>query len=62
MRNGTKTEKMGQLTKSTRSGLPHTGRPHGHVPLASLNHDFKQSYMGVSLLSPSLVQLGKGQF
>ncbi|KHF99707.1 hypothetical protein F383_38575 [Gossypium arboreum] len=25
---------MGQRTKSTRPGLPHTGRPHGRVPLA----------------------------
>ncbi|KHF99888.1 hypothetical protein F383_38719 [Gossypium arboreum] len=35
---------MGQCTKSTRPGLPHTGRPHGHVPLASL----KQSHTSVS--------------
>ncbi|KHG07088.1 hypothetical protein F383_33611 [Gossypium arboreum] len=35
---------MGQRTKSTRPGLPHTGRPHGRVPLASL----KQSPIGVS--------------
>ncbi|KHG06470.1 hypothetical protein F383_32323 [Gossypium arboreum] len=27
---------MGQHTKSTRPGLPHTGRPHGRVPLATL--------------------------
>ncbi|KHG19155.1 hypothetical protein F383_24992 [Gossypium arboreum] len=53
---------MGQHTKATRPGLPHTGRPHGRVPLASLNHDLKQSHTGVSLLSPSLVQFQKGQF
>ncbi|KHG29634.1 D-amino acid dehydrogenase small subunit [Gossypium arboreum] len=41
-------EKMGQRTKSTRPGLPHTGRPHGRVPLTSLDHDLKQSHMGVS--------------
>ncbi|KHG07876.1 Putative iroquois-class homeodomain irx-1 [Gossypium arboreum] len=33
-RNGPKIEKMGQCTKSTRPGLPRTGRPHGRVPLA----------------------------
>ncbi|KHG10647.1 hypothetical protein F383_12993 [Gossypium arboreum] len=38
------------------------GKPHGCVPLASLNHGFKQSHMGVSLPSPSFVQFGKGQF
>ncbi|KHG12000.1 hypothetical protein F383_09022 [Gossypium arboreum] len=27
---------MGQHTKSTRPGLPHTGRPHGRVNLAGL--------------------------
>ncbi|KHF99451.1 hypothetical protein F383_38307 [Gossypium arboreum] len=27
---------MGQHTKLTRPGLPHTGRPHGHVNLAGL--------------------------
>ncbi|KHG14888.1 hypothetical protein F383_17534 [Gossypium arboreum] len=27
-------EKMGQRTKSTRPGLPHTGRPHGSVHLS----------------------------
>ncbi|KHG19869.1 Gasdermin-C [Gossypium arboreum] len=55
-------EKIGQRTKSTRPGLPHTGRPHGRVPLASLDHGLKQSYTGVSLPSPSLVQFRKGQF
>ncbi|KHF99576.1 hypothetical protein F383_38542 [Gossypium arboreum] len=39
MRNEPKTEKMGQSTKSTRSGLPHTGRLHGRVNLAELEHD-----------------------
>ncbi|KHG00873.1 Voltage-dependent T-type calcium channel subunit alpha-1G [Gossypium arboreum] len=29
MRNGPKTEKMGQSMNSTRPGLPHTGSPHG---------------------------------
>ncbi|KHF98670.1 Error-prone DNA polymerase [Gossypium arboreum] len=53
---------MDQHTKSTRPGLPHTGKPHGHVPLASLEHGLKQSHMGVSLPSPSLVQFRKGQF
>ncbi|KHF97248.1 hypothetical protein F383_36607 [Gossypium arboreum] len=32
---------MGQRTKSTRPGLPHTGRPHSRVPLASLDHGLK---------------------
>ncbi|KHG06503.1 hypothetical protein F383_33105 [Gossypium arboreum] len=41
--------------KSTRPGVPHTGKPHGRVPLASLEHDLKQSYTGMSLPSPSLV-------
>ncbi|KHG20092.1 hypothetical protein F383_25069 [Gossypium arboreum] len=53
---------MSQRTKSTRPGLPHTGRPQCRVPLASLDHDLKQSHMGVSMPSPSLVQFGKGQF
>ncbi|KHG13496.1 Alanine racemase [Gossypium arboreum] len=39
---------MGQHTKLTRPGLPHTSRPHGRVPLASLDHGLKQSYTGVS--------------
>ncbi|KHG17071.1 hypothetical protein F383_23146 [Gossypium arboreum] len=52
---------MGQHMKSTWPGLPHTGRPHGRVPLASLDHDLKQSHTGVSLPSPSLVQFRKGQ-
>ncbi|KHG20446.1 UDP-N-acetylmuramoylalanine--D-glutamate ligase [Gossypium arboreum] len=30
---------MGQSTKSTRPGLPHTGRPHGSVNLAISKHD-----------------------
>ncbi|KHG06901.1 hypothetical protein F383_33668 [Gossypium arboreum] len=30
---------MGQSTKSTQLGLPHTGRPHGRVNLAESNHD-----------------------
>ncbi|KHG17278.1 Error-prone DNA polymerase [Gossypium arboreum] len=47
MRNRPKTEKMGQCTKSTRPRLPHTSRPHGCVPLASLNHCLKQSHIGV---------------
>ncbi|KHF98228.1 hypothetical protein F383_37587 [Gossypium arboreum] len=53
---------MGQRTKSTWPRLPHTSRPHGCVPLASLGHGLKQSHTGMSLPSPSLVQLGKGQF
>ncbi|KHF98946.1 Error-prone DNA polymerase [Gossypium arboreum] len=53
---------MGQHTKSTQPRLPHTGRPHGRVPLASLDHGLKQSHKGVSLPSPSLVQFEKGQF
>ncbi|KHG21437.1 hypothetical protein F383_28417 [Gossypium arboreum] len=53
---------MGQRTKSTQPGLSHTGRPHGSVPLVSLDHRLKQSRTGVSLLSPSLVQFKKGQF
>ncbi|KHG00556.1 Pol polyprotein [Gossypium arboreum] len=53
---------MGQRTKSTQLGLPHTGRPHDCVTLASLDHGLKQSQTGVSLLSPSLVQFRKGQF
>ncbi|KHG00202.1 hypothetical protein F383_38934 [Gossypium arboreum] len=31
-------EKMGQNTKSTRLGLPHTGRPQGRVNLAESKH------------------------
>ncbi|KHF99898.1 Antagonist of mitotic exit network 1 [Gossypium arboreum] len=62
MRNGPKMEKMGQRTRSTRPGLPHTGRPHGCVLLASLDHGLKQSHTGVSPPSPSLVQFKKGQF
>ncbi|KHG01192.1 hypothetical protein F383_39215 [Gossypium arboreum] len=38
MKNEPKTEKMGQRTKLTRPGLPHTGRPHGRVPLARSKH------------------------
>ncbi|KHG29185.1 hypothetical protein F383_35503 [Gossypium arboreum] len=30
---------MGQSTKSTRLGLPHTGRPHGRVKLVGSKHD-----------------------
>ncbi|KHG05188.1 hypothetical protein F383_30509 [Gossypium arboreum] len=30
---------MGQHTKSTRPGPPHTDRAHGHVNLAELKHD-----------------------
>ncbi|KHG22824.1 hypothetical protein F383_30258 [Gossypium arboreum] len=33
MRNGPKTEKMGQSTKSTQLGPPHTGRPDDRVYL-----------------------------
>ncbi|KHG00265.1 Histone-lysine N-methyltransferase EHMT1 [Gossypium arboreum] len=33
MRNGPKIVKIDQRTKSTGPGLPHTGRPHGRVPL-----------------------------
>ncbi|KHG14760.1 hypothetical protein F383_17791 [Gossypium arboreum] len=55
-------EKIGQRRKSTRPGLSHTGRAHGRVPLASLDHGHKESHMGVSLPSPSLVQFRKGQF
>ncbi|KHG11289.1 Antagonist of mitotic exit network 1 [Gossypium arboreum] len=39
MRNRAKTEKIGQRTKSTQLGLPHTGRPHGCVLLARSKHD-----------------------
>ncbi|KHG13255.1 putative mannan synthase 9 [Gossypium arboreum] len=39
---------MGQRTKSTRLGLPHTGRQHGRVPSASLGHGLKQSQRGMS--------------
>ncbi|KHG27874.1 Ectonucleoside triphosphate diphosphohydrolase 7 [Gossypium arboreum] len=35
MRNGPKTKKMGERTKSIWPGLPRTGRPHDRVPLAS---------------------------
>ncbi|KHG06909.1 hypothetical protein F383_33601 [Gossypium arboreum] len=52
MRNGPKIEKIGQHTKSTRPGLPHTSVSHDRVPLASLNHSLKQLHTGVSLLSP----------
>ncbi|KHG25890.1 Minor capsid VP2 [Gossypium arboreum] len=31
---------MGQSTKSTRPGLPHTGRPQGRVNLAKSKHDY----------------------
>ncbi|KHG12510.1 hypothetical protein F383_18507 [Gossypium arboreum] len=55
-------EKIGQRMKSRRLGLPHMGRPHSRVPLASLDHGLKQSHTGVSLPSPSLVQFEKGQF
>ncbi|KHF98286.1 hypothetical protein F383_37621 [Gossypium arboreum] len=34
MRNGPKTEKMGQSTKSTRPGSPHKAKPHDRVNLA----------------------------
>ncbi|KHF98514.1 hypothetical protein F383_37843 [Gossypium arboreum] len=30
---------MGQSTKLTRPGPPHTGRPHGHVNLEKLEHN-----------------------
>ncbi|KHG04501.1 hypothetical protein F383_29725 [Gossypium arboreum] len=30
---------MGQLMKSIRPGLPHTGRPHGRVNLEESKHD-----------------------
>ncbi|KHF99887.1 Bifunctional hldE [Gossypium arboreum] len=53
---------MGQRTKPTRPGLPHTGRLHGRVLLASLKQSHTACHMGVSLLSPSLVQFEKGQF
>ncbi|KHG00075.1 hypothetical protein F383_38770 [Gossypium arboreum] len=36
MRNGPKMEKMGQRTKSTGPGLPHTGRPHTRAYLTGL--------------------------
>ncbi|KHG21885.1 hypothetical protein F383_32757 [Gossypium arboreum] len=55
-------EKTGQHTKSTQLELPQTGKPHGRVPLASLDHGLKQSPMVVSLPSPSLVQFKKDQF
>ncbi|KHG26155.1 hypothetical protein F383_32565 [Gossypium arboreum] len=32
-------KKMGQSTKSTRPGPPHTGRQQGRVNLAELEHD-----------------------
>ncbi|KHG08117.1 Transmembrane protein [Gossypium arboreum] len=32
---------MGQRTKSTRPGLPHTGRPYGRVPLARHSKAYK---------------------
>ncbi|KHG08652.1 hypothetical protein F383_35652 [Gossypium arboreum] len=32
---------MGQRTKSTRPRLPHTGRPHGCVPLARRSKAYK---------------------
>ncbi|KHG10300.1 hypothetical protein F383_07165 [Gossypium arboreum] len=32
---------MGQCTKSTRPGLPHTGRPHGCVPFARHSKAYK---------------------
>ncbi|KHG23505.1 Mediator of DNA damage checkpoint 1 [Gossypium arboreum] len=35
---------MGQSTKFTRLGLPHTGRPHGHVNLAESKHDSDVSH------------------
>ncbi|KHG17330.1 hypothetical protein F383_03972 [Gossypium arboreum] len=38
-RNGQKTEKMSQHTKSTRPGPPHTGRPHSRVNLAESKHN-----------------------
>ncbi|KHG00166.1 Gasdermin-C [Gossypium arboreum] len=50
---------MGQRTKSIRPGLPHTGRPHGRVPLASLDHGLKQSHTDMSLPSPSFIQFEK---
>ncbi|KAG8478486.1 hypothetical protein CXB51_028213 [Gossypium anomalum] len=39
MRNGLKTKKMGQSTKLTRPGDPHTGRSHGRVNLEELKYD-----------------------
>ncbi|KHG27677.1 hypothetical protein F383_34347 [Gossypium arboreum] len=36
MRNWPKMEKMGQRTKSTRLGLPHTGGPHACAYLTGL--------------------------
>ncbi|KHG15058.1 Dihydrodipicolinate synthase [Gossypium arboreum] len=57
-RNGPKTEKIDQHVKSTRPGLPYTGKPHARVVLAgsstartslhSLEHGLKKSKMGVS--------------
>ncbi|KHG16580.1 Peroxisomal membrane pex13 [Gossypium arboreum] len=35
---------MGQSTKSTRPGLPHTGRPQGCVNLAELKHSLGVSH------------------
>ncbi|KHG25770.1 Alanine--tRNA ligase [Gossypium arboreum] len=46
MRNGPKIVKIDQRTKSTGPGLPHTGRPHGRVPLVS-NHT-RACHMGMS--------------
>ncbi|KHF99120.1 hypothetical protein F383_38208 [Gossypium arboreum] len=48
--------------KSTRHGLPQTGMSHGRVPLAGSKHDLQACHTGVFLLSPSLVQFGKGHF
>ncbi|KHG08745.1 hypothetical protein F383_36104 [Gossypium arboreum] len=39
MRNRSKTEEVGQRTKSTWPGPPHMGRPHGRVNLAESKHD-----------------------
>ncbi|KHG25427.1 hypothetical protein F383_00764 [Gossypium arboreum] len=62
MRNGPKTEKMGQRTKSTRPGPPHTGRPHNRVNLEESKHDTLACHTSVFLPSLSLVQFRKGLF
>ncbi|KHG09223.1 Replicase polyprotein 1ab [Gossypium arboreum] len=48
MRNEPKTEKMGQRTKSTQLGPPHTGRPHSRVNLAGLTTALSNSIQAYS--------------
>ncbi|KHG11356.1 RNA-directed RNA polymerase L [Gossypium arboreum] len=54
-------EKMGQRTKLTWPGLPHTGRPHGRVKLANLKHDL-HGYNTCLCLSNRLNHSLKGHF